>query len=314
MIPTLYLAVPCYNEELVIKETAKRLKVKLSIMMEKNRISRDSKIVFIDDGSKDKTWEDIKILHDADPIFCGIALTRNEGHQNAVLAGLMSVREQADIVISLDADLQDDIGVLDDFVKAYQEGNDIVYGVRSDRKNDGFFKRNTALVFYKIMKSLGVDIVYNHADYRLMSSRALEGLSEFKEVNLFLRGIVPLVGYKSATVTYQRKERFAGESKYPLKKMMKLAVDGITSFSLKPISMISSLGGIMTLVSGLLFIWMLIAKLAGFSLGGLSSLELSIWCVGGLQLLALGVLGEYIGRIYLETKGRPKYIIKEYIK
>ena len=245
MIPTLYLTIPCYNEELVINETARRLREKIHTMTKKNTISQDSKIVFIDDGSNDSTWDLIEKLHEEDSLFCGIALSRNEGHQNALLAGLMSVRGEADIVISLDADLQDDIEVLDDFVKAYQEGNDIVYGVRSDRESDRFFKRNTALMFYKMMKLLGVDIVYNHADYRLMSSRALEGLSEFHEVNLFLRGIVPLVGYKSATVTYQRKERFAGESKYPLRKMLKLAMDGITSFSLKPISLISAVGGIM---------------------------------------------------------------------
>ena len=237
----LYLVIPCYNEEAVLHETAKQLLAKMNSMFDRGMISRESKIMFVNDGSRDKTWEIIKELHESNPIYSGVKLSRNKGHQNALLAGLMTAKEKADMAISLDADLQDDVDVIDQMVEKYYEGNDVVYGVRSARDTDTFFKKFTAEGFYKIMQAMGVEIVFNHADYRLMSRRALEGLSEFREVNLFLRGIVPLIGYKSDIVTYERHERFAGESKYPLKKMLAFATDGITSFSIKPIRMITSL-------------------------------------------------------------------------
>ena len=236
----LYLVIPCYNEEAVLHETAKQLLEKMNSMFERGMISRESKIMFVNDGSKDKTWEIIEELHASNPIYSGVKLSRNKGHQNALLAGLMTAKEKADMTISLDADLQDDVDVIDQMVEKYYQGNDVVYGVRSARKTDTFFKKFTAQGFYKLMQAMGVEIVYNHADYRLMSKRAMEGLSQFKEVNLFLRGIVPLIGYKSDVVTYERHERFAGESKYPLKKMLAFATDGITSFSIKPIRLITT--------------------------------------------------------------------------
>lgn len=311
MKETLYLVIPCYNEEEVLHETAKRLLEKINIMMDNDVITRDSKILFVNDGSKDKTWEIIEELHNSNDIYSGVNLSRNRGHQNALLAGLMTAKKYADMTISLDADLQDDIDVIDKFVEEYYNGSDVVYGVRSSRKTDTFFKRTTALAFYKLMTMLGADTVYNHADYRLMSKRALEGLSEFKEVNLFLRGLVPMIGYKHSVVEYERHERFAGESKYPLKKMIAFALDGITSLSIKPISIITGLGFCIFAVSFLALIYSLVAKFTGNAVSGWTSLTLSIWMIGGIQLLSLGVIGEYIGKIYNETKQRPRFIIAD---
>jgi len=310
----LYLVIPCYNEEEVLPETKKRLKKKMDELIQKKKISSKSKVIFVNDGSRDKTWELIKTFHEEDSLFGGINLTRNKGHQNALLAGLMTVKEDCDIAISLDADLQDDIEAIEKMVDSYHEGYDIVYGVRSSRKKDTFFKRNTALAFYKLMNAMGVETIYNHADYRLMSRRALDGLSEFKEVNLFLRGLVPLIGYKTTTVEYERNERFAGESKYPLKKMLNFAFDGITSFSVKPIRMITMLGFLIFLVSIIMLLYTLIRYTTGATVIGWSSVMISVWALGGLQLLGIGVIGEYIGKVYLETKNRPRYIVEEYLK
>ena len=307
----LYIVIPCYNEEAVLLETAARLREKMHKLISEDIISNNSRIIFVDDGSSDGTWGLIKRIHYSDKLFSGCKLSRNQGHQNALLAGLDCARGKCDAVISMDADLQDDIEVIDEFVKKYKEGNEVVYGVRSSRKNDSFFKIKTAKLFYKVMEIMGAEIVSNHADYRLLGSKALEGLFEFNEVNLFLRGIVPLVGYKSAKVYYERKERFAGESKYPLKKMISFALDGITSFSIKPIKMITSLGLIFVLVCGIMLLYSLISYFTGHSVSGWASLITSIWLLGGLQLLAIGIIGEYIGKVFLETKKRPRYIIEE---
>ena len=307
----LYLVIPCYNEEAVLHETAKRLKEKISTMVSEGMISIKSRIMFVNDGSKDDTWNIIQELHEKDSVFSGVSLSRNRGHQNALLAGLMTAKEYADMVISLDADLQDDIDAIDQFVEKYYEGYDIVYGVRNKRETDTFFKRNTALAFYKFQAFMGVDAVYNHADYRLMSKRALEGLEEFKEVNLFLRGIVPLIGYQYTTVAYDRNERFAGESKYPLKKMLAFALDGITSFSIKPIRFVTMTGFFIFLGSILVILYSFIRKILGFTVGGWAFLACSIWLLGGIELLGLGVVGEYIGKIYNEAKQRPRYIISD---
>ena len=306
----LYLVIPCYNEEAVLPETARQLLAKMNSMFDRGMISRESRILFVNDGSKDRTWEIIEELHASNSIYSGVKLSRNKGHQNALLAGLMTAKEKADMMISLDADLQDDVDVIDQMVEKYYAGNDIVYGVRSARKTDTFFKKFTAQGFYKIMQAMGVEIVYNHADYRLMSKRAVEGLAQFKEVNLFLRGIVPLIGYKSDVVTYERHERFAGESKYPLKKMLAFATDGITSFSIKPIRLITSCGILIFGVSILMLIYFLAVHFMGRTVAGWTSMIVSVWAIGGLQLLAIGIVGEYIGKIYLETKARPKYIIE----
>ncbi len=306
----LYVVVPCYNEEEVIDETAKRLKAKLEALQGKGVISKGSRILFVNDGSKDKTWQKIQALHGKDEIFSGVNLSKNRGHQNALLAGLMTAKDLCDVSISMDADLQDDIDAVDEMLERYFAGCDVVYGVRSERKTDTAFKRMTAEGFYKFMKVMGVDIVFNHADYRLMSKRALEGLSEYKEVNLFLRGMVPLVGYQSDSVTYARGERFAGESKYPLKKMLAFAFDGITSFSIKPIRFITTLGAVIFAISLVMVLYFLIRKLIGFTVEGWTTLACSIWAIGGIQLLSLGVIGEYIGKIYNETKQRPRFIIE----
>lgn len=311
MKEVLYLVIPCYNEEEVLRETSKRLLEKINKMIKSGQVSNKSKILFVNDGSKDRTWSIIEELYRRNNIFSGVNLSKNRGHQNALLAGLMVAKEYADMVISLDADLQDDIDVIEKFVEEYYLGNDIVYGVRNSRKTDTFFKRTTALGFYKVMNKLGVNVVYNHADYRLMSKRALEGLSEFKEVNLFLRGIVPLIGYKYSVVEYERHERFAGESKYPLKKMLAFAIDGITSFSIKPIRIISVLGFSIFFISLIALIYSVIVKFFGKTEVGWTSIVISIWMIGGIQLLSLGVIGEYIGKIYNETKARPRYIIKD---
>lgn len=311
---TLYLVIPCYNEEEVLPETAKRLTQKMTQMISDGLISQKSRIAFVDDGSKDRTWELVEEMHRQNKFVCGVKLSRNKGHQNALLAGLMTVKDHCDMAISLDADLQDDIEAIDRFVEKYYEGCDIVYGVRSSRESDTFFKRTSAQSFYKIMKFLGVDIVYNHADYRLMSKRALEELENFKEVNLFLRGIIPLIGFRCDVVTYERHERFAGESKYPLKKMLAFAFDGITSFSIKPIRLISTLGAAIFGVSLLMLLYFLIIYFLGKTVAGWATIVISIWAIGGLQLLATGIIGEYIGKIYLETKGRPKFVVETFLE
>ena len=309
---TLYIVVPCYKEEAVLPETSKRLRAKMEELRSKGLISADSRVMFVNDGSKDRTWEIITELHEKEPeMFSGVNLARNRGHQNALLAGLMTAVNFADMVISMDADLQDDVNAVDGMVDAYHNGYDVVYGVRSSRKTDTFFKRFTAEGFYKLMKALGVDIVFNHADYRLMSKRALEGLAEFGEVNLFLRGIVPQIGYPWTTVEYERHERFAGESKYPLKKMLSFAFDGITSFSVKPMRMILMLGFVVFLVSIIMLLWSLVQSITGNTVAGWTSMMGSIWLIGGIQLLCLGVIGEYIGKIYSETKHRPRFIIEK---
>ena len=307
----LYIVVPCYNEEEVLPETARRLRGKMSALMEAGKIAPDSHVLFVNDGSRDRTWALIRELHQADPLFSGLDLSRNRGHQNALLAGLMTVKDRCDMAISMDADLQDDIGAVDEMVDKYLDGCDIVYGVRSSRETDTFFKRFTAESFYRLMNLLGANVVFNHADYRLLSRRALEGLSEFKEVNLFLRGIVPMIGYRSDTVEYERGERFAGESKYPLKKMVSFAMEGITSLSTKPIRYITLLGFLIFLVSIAMLIYSVVRWAMGDTIIGWASMICSVWAIGGLILLSLGVIGEYIGKIYLETKGRPRFLIRE---
>lgn len=306
----LYIVVPCYNEQDALPETAARLKAKLNALQAEGMISQNSRILFVDDGSSDGTWAIIESLHGSDKLFSGLKLSRNKGHQNALLAGLMAAKEKADAAISMDADLQDDINAVDEMLEKYREGNQIVYGVRGGRASDTAFKRGSAQGFYKLMAALGVNIVYNHADYRLMSRDALEGLGRFREVNLFLRGVVPLIGYRSATVEYERGERFAGESKYPLKKMLAFAFDGITSFSVRPIRIITLLGFLIFLISGGFMAYAILVKLFGYTVPGWSTLIASIWILGGLQLLSLGVIGEYIGKIYFEVKDRPKYIVE----
>lgn len=310
---TLYLVIPCYNEEEVLPETSRQLKEKMLSLIAKGSISADSRIVFVNDGSKDRTWELIEELHREDSIFQGVKLSRNKGHQNALLAGLMTVKEHCDMTISLDADLQDDIDAIDEMIEKYYEGCDIVYGVRNARDTDTAFKRKTAEGYYKVMRFLGADVVYNHADYRLMSRRALDGLESFGEVNLFLRGVVPMIGYKSDKVYYARKERFAGESKYPLKKMLAFAWEGLTSLSIKPIRMIMTLGSLIFLVSIIMLIYSVVRYATGATTAGWTSTVVSIWAIGGLQLLAIGIIGEYIGKVYLETKHRPKFIVESYL-
>lgn len=307
----LTIVIPCYNEEEVLPETILRLKTLTEQMITDNLISEKSNLLFVDDGSKDNTWNLIEEYSKKVPMVHGLKLARNAGHQNALVAGLTSAVEEADILVSIDADLQDDCNCIRSFVEEYHKGYDVVYGVRSNRDSDTFFKRNTALGFYKLMKVLGVDMVYNHADFRLMSKRAVEALLQFDEVNLFLRGLVPLVGFSSTQVTYVRAERFAGTSKYPFKKMLKFALEGITSFSVKPLRLITSLGCTISVISILAAIYALISKLLGSTVQGWTSLILSIWFLGGLQLIGMGILGEYIGKLYQEVKHRPKFIIEK---
>ena len=309
----LYLAIPCYNEEDVLWDSAEKLLNKYYDMMADNIITPDSRIVFIDDGSKDKTWEIIQDLHGQNSIFQGIKLSRNRGHQNALLAGMMTLKDKADAVISIDADLQDDINVFDRMVKDFENGCDVVYGVRSKRATDTFFKRFTAEVFYKILNKMGAKVIFNHADFRLMSRRALEAFSLYRETNIFLRGMVPLIGYKSSVVKYERSERLAGESKYPLKKMLALAWEGVTSLSIQPIRVITWLGLIIFIISIIMVIYSLISFFTGAAVSGWASTLCSIWALGGLQLLAIGIIGEYIGKIYMETKRRPRFIVEEYL-
>ncbi len=306
---TLYIVVPCYNEEEVLPETTKRLTEKLNSMINDKLISKDSRIMYVNDGSKDATWQIIEKFHKENPYVTAINLTRNRGHQNALLAGLMTAKEYADAVISMDADLQDDIEVISEFVEQYKSGADIVYGIRKSRKKDSFFKKYTALAFYKLMEKMGVEIIYNHADYRLMSKRALEALEQFKEVNLFLRGIVPMIGFKTANVLYDRGERFAGKSKYPLKKMLAFAIDGITSCSVKPIRMITSLGFIIFLLSIVMLIYVIIGAISGHTVDGWATVVVLMCFFGGFQIMSIGIVGEYVGKIYLETKERPRFLI-----
>ncbi len=307
----LYMVIPCYNEEEVLPETVKRLKSKLKDLIKNGKISEKSRILFVNDGSADKTWSLIEKYHEEDHIVSGLDLSRNRGHQNAVLAGLNYAGEHADVAISMDADLQDDIEAIDEMIDKYHDGIDVVYGVRSSRKKDSFFKRFTAEMFYKLMLKMGVDIIFNHADFRLMSKRVLKELEGYKEVNLFLRGIVPLIGFPSDTVYYERNERFAGESKYPVRKMLSFAVNGITSFSVKPIRMIMSIGFIVFLVSIAILIYSVVVFFMGKTVSGWSSLMVSVWGIGGLMLLSIGIVGEYIGKMYLETKARPRYAIRD---
>lgn len=311
MTSRLYIVVPCYNEQDVLTETANRLGAKLTALTQAELISPDSRVLFVDDGSTDATWSMILELHSVDKRFSGLKLSRNQGHQRALLAGLIEAGKKADAVISMDADLQDDVDAIDAMLAHYRDGCDIVYGVRGERATDTAFKRLSAQSYYRLMARLGVNIVYNHADYRLMSRRAVEGLAKFKEVNLFLRGMVPLIGYKTATVEYRRGERFAGESKYPLRKMLSFALDGVTSFSVQPIRFITLTGFAIFLVSLLFALYTVLVKVLGHTVPGWSALMVSIWILGGLQLLALGVIGEYIGKIYHEAKARPLYLVEE---
>lgn len=310
----LFVVLPCYNEEEVLGETSKRLLELYGKMISEGTVSPESKIVFVDDGSRDRTWEIISGLCEQNDTYRGVKLAHNAGHQNALLGGLMTVKDECDCAVSIDADLQDDINVIPEMVKKFDNGCDVVYGVRSERKTDSFFKRTTAQGFYKFMAMMGVDVVYNHADYRLMSRRALNDLESFKEVNLFLRGLVPLIGYKSDSVNYERAERFAGESKYPLKKMLSFAFDGITSFSVKPIKVLWSMGLIVCIAAVIAAIYTLVSKFFGYTSDGWASLMCSIWFLGGVQLVSIGIIGEYIGKIYKESKARPRYIIEEYKK
>lgn len=308
-LPLLNLVIPCYNEGEALPFTKKVLDCKMGDLIKNKKISPKSKVVLVNDGSKDNTWEEITNMNNEDKMYVGIKLAHNRGHQNALLAGLMYAKDHADISISMDADLQDDINVMDDMIEKYKAGVDIVYGVRNSRKSDTFFKRFTAEGFYRFMSLMGVDIVFNHADCRLMSKRALEGLSEYQEVNLFLRGIVPQIGYKTDIAYYSRNERVAGESKYPLKKMLAFALDGITSCSVKPLRMITAIGFIILVASFIVLLYSVIMKLIGNTVSGWTFIVCSIWLIGGIQTLCLGIIGEYIGKIYNETKHRPRYII-----
>ena len=309
--PVLYIVIPCYNEQEVLPITAPLFLKKITDLAAAGKISSDSRVLFVNDGSKDATWDIIRGLANTDEHFLGICQSRNRGHQNAVLAGLMEAKDRCDITISIDCDGQDDINAMDGMVDAYRDGCDVVYGVRSKRDTDTFFKRFTAESFYKLLNAMGAEVVFNHADYRLMSARVLREFASFKEVNLFLRGMVPLVGFKSTSVTYERHERIAGESHYPLSKMLALAFDGITSLSVKPIRMITGFGVFVALISFLGVVWAVIQALLGHTVSGWASMTSIICFVSGVQLICLGVIGEYIGKIYMETKARPRYIISE---
>ena len=313
--PVLWIVIPCYNEEQVLPITAPMFLEKIHSLTAQGLVSDKSRVLFVNDGSRDKTWELIQGFAAQDEHYIGISQSRNRGHQNAVLAGLMEAlhSDSCDITISIDCDGQDDINAMDEMVKKYLDGAEVVYGVRSRRDTDTFFKRFTAEGFYKVMKMMGADVVFNHADYRLMSRRALDGLESFKEVNMFLRGVVPMIGYKSDKVYYARKERFAGTSTYPLKKMLSFAWEGITSLSTKPIALITRLGTLIFLVSIIMLIYSFVRHCMGATITGWTSLIVSIWAIGGLQLLAIGVIGQYIGKVYLETKERPKFIIETYL-
>lgn len=309
--PILYVVIPCYNEETVLPQTAPMFLEKLLRLIETEEIDDKSRVMFVNDGSKDKTWEIISALSRENEHYAGLSLSCNRGHQNALLGGLMEAKELCDITVSIDCDGQDDINAIDDMVREYKNGCDIVYGVRSSRQTDTFFKRNTAQLFYKLLGKMGAKVIYNHADYRLMSSRALHELAKFEEVNIYLRGMVPMIGFKSTCVYYERNERIAGESHYPLGKMLRLAFDGITSLSTKPLHMITVAGLIFVLLSAAGILWSVISYFAGASVAGWASLVAIICFFGGAQLFAIGIVGEYIGKIYLESKHRPRYIIGE---
>ena len=311
MTPILYIVIPCYNEQAVLPVTAPLFLEKIKSLAAAGKISEESRVLFVNDGSRDDTWKIIKRLSKEDPHYLGISQSRNRGHQNAVLAGLMEARDRCDITISIDCDGQDDINAMDEMVDAYLDGYDVVYGVRSSRETDSFFKRFTAQSFYKLLSAMGAEVVYNHADYRLMSARVLKEFANFKEVNLYLRGLVPLVGFRSTTVSYSRAERIAGESHYPLKKMLGLAIDGITSLSVKPLQMITGFGIFVAAISFLGCLWALITAICGKAVPGWASMTCIVCFVSGVQLVCLGIIGEYIGKIYLETKERPRYIISE---
>lgn len=309
--PILYIVIPCYNEEEVLPITAPMFLEKIMALAELGKLSPLSRVLFVNDGSKDKTWDVISSLAKTDEHYIGISQSRNRGHQNAVLAGLMEARGHCDVTISIDCDGQDDINAVDKMLEAYAQGCDVVYGVRSERKTDTVFKRTTAQGFYKLLSLMGAEVVYNHADYRLISSKALDALSEFKEVNLFLRGMIPLVGFKSTSVEYSRTERIAGESKYPLKKMISLAIDGVTSLSVKPLRLIMSFGFIVAIISFIGVLWAIIAALCGDTVAGWASTTCIVCFVSGVQLICMGIIGEYVGKIYMETKSRPRYIISD---
>lgn len=310
-VDTLYIVIPCYNEEAVLPITAPLFKAQLDSMIEAGSVSPESRIMFVDDGSSDNTWQVISRLTSDDEIFRGLKLSRNRGHQNALLAGLMEARSLCDITISIDADGQDDIAAMTQMVEAYRNGAEVVYGVRSSRKTDSFFKRMTAEMFYRFLASMGAEVVFNHADYRLLSSRVLNEFASFKEVNLFLRGLIPLVGFNSTCVYYERHERMAGKSHYPLKKMLGLAVDGITSLSTKPLKIVMGLGLLVSLLSFIGVIWAVVSAVMGASIAGWASTICIICFIGGIQLICLGVVGEYVGKTYMEVKARPRYIISE---
>lgn len=307
----LYLVIPCYNEMEVLPTTSRIFQKKIEDLVENHKISEQSKILFVDDGSKDDTWKIIQSLSEENDVFSGIRLSRNRGHQNALLAGLMEAKEDADVTISIDCDGQDDIEAIDRMLEEYDGGSEVVYGVRNDRQTDGFLKRESAQLFYRFMKVLGADIVYNHADYRLVSSKVLNELEKFKEVNLFLRGMVPLVGFRSSCVYYERKSRMAGKTHYPLKRMLSLAFNGITSLSIRPLQMITCMGILISLLSFIGVFWSILVYLQGKTVSGWASMTCIVCFVSGVQMISLGIIGEYIGKMYLETKQRPRYIISE---
>lgn len=311
MAPILYIVIPCYNEEAVLEVTAPQFLGELTLLIQKEKIHRDSRIMFVNDGSKDSTWQIIQKLSKSDSHFIGISQSRNRGHQNTVLAGMMEAKDYADIVITIDCDGQDDITAMEDMVDAYADGCEIVYGVRDNRESDTFFKRVTAEGFYRVLRMMGAEVVFNHADYRLVSKKALDAFADFKEVNLYLRGMFPLVGFKSTSVYYSRNKRVAGESHYPLRKMLSLAFDGVTSLSVKPIRMVMSLGFIIAFLSFVGIVWAIIGSFRGLNVSGWTSTTCIICFVSGMQMFCLGIIGEYIGKIYLETKGRPRYIISD---
>lgn len=312
--PRLYIVLPCYNEEQVLPETVKRLDQLTRELIQSGQIQADSRITLVDDGSRDATWQVITRLSQTYPQVEGVKLAHNAGHQNALWAGMMTVRDKADAVVTIDADLQDDISAIRGFLQAYREGCEVVYGVRSQRKTDTAFKRKTAHWYYALMKRLGAELVYDHADYRLLSKKALEALSQFGESNMFLRGMVPLLGFKHKEVYYERGERFAGESKYPLKKMLSFAMEGITSFSVKPIRLVLLLGALFAVAGVVMAVWAIVSHAMGHTVAGWASIMVSVWVIGGVQLMALGLIGEYVGKIYTEVKRRPRYIVETYLE
>lgn len=311
MIPKLIIIVPCYNEEKVLPITSEIFLKELELLINKNKISKDSQIMFVNDGSYDNTWQIIQNLSNTNNHYIGISQSKNRGHQSSILAGLMESKDICDITITIDCDGQDDIKAIEQMIDCYKNGAEVVYGVRKSRDSDSFFKKNSAQLFYKMMKKLGADIIYNHADYRLISSKVLKEFENFKEVNLFLRGIIPLIGFKSECIYYERKERIAGKSHYPLKKMIALAIDGITSLSIKPIRLITVMGITVSILGFIGIIWAIISQINGTTVWGWASLVCIICFLGGIQLISIGIIGEYIGKIYLETKQRPRYIISE---